>query len=97
MELRAAMEGFDRVGAGEEKPVVRAEADEGGVEGSEGVGWDDLDSWDKDRGRSEGFELGGEFGCLVAGSGDENAPGAERGHFGILDGRFSGLVKSFPY
>ena len=67
------MEGFDGVGAGEEEPVVGAEVGEGGVEGGEGVGWDDLDGGDEDGGRAEGFELGGEVGGLVAGSGDEDA------------------------
>ena len=36
VELGTAMEGFDGVGAGEEKPVVGAEAGEGGVECGEG-------------------------------------------------------------
>ena len=72
-ELGATMEGFDGVGAGEDEPVVSAEAGEGGVEGSEGGWGDDLDGGDEDGGRAEGFELGGEVGGLVAGAGDEDA------------------------
>ena len=77
-ELGAAMEGFDGVGAGEDKPVVTltsggAEVGEGCVEGGEGGGGDDFDGGDYDGGGSEGFELGGEVGGLVAGSGDEDA------------------------
>ncbi len=39
VELGAAVEGFDGVGTGEDEPVVGADGGEGGVEGSEGVGW----------------------------------------------------------
>lgn len=72
-ELGAAVKGFDGVGTGEDEPVVRAEASEGGVEGGEGGWGNDLDCWDENWGCAEGFELGGEFGGLVAGSGDEDA------------------------
>ncbi len=72
-ELGAAVEGFDGVGAGEDEPVVGAEAGEGGVEGGEGGRGDDLDGGDEDGDCAEGFELGGELGGLVAGSGDQDA------------------------
>ena len=72
-ELGSTVEGFDGVGAGEEEPVVGAEAGEGGVEGGEGRRGGDFDGGDEDGGRAEGFELGGELGGLVPGSGDEDA------------------------
>ena len=72
-ELGPAVEGFDGVGAGEDEPVVGSKAGESGVECGEGGGRDDLDGGDSHGGRAEGFELGGEIGGLVAGSGDEDA------------------------
>jgi hypothetical protein len=83
-ELGAAMEGFDGVGAGEEEPVVGAEAGEGGVEGGKGCGGDDFDGGDEDGGRAECFELGGEVGGLVAGAGDEDAFVGEGQHWMIV-------------
>ncbi len=56
VELGAAMEGFDGVGAGEDEPVVGADSGEGGVEGVEGVGWGDFDGGDEDGRGAEGFE-----------------------------------------
>jgi hypothetical protein len=72
-ELRPAVEGFDGVGAGEDKPVVGSKAGESSVKCGEGGGRNDLDGRDSHSGRPEGFELGGEIGRLVAGSGDEDA------------------------
>ena len=82
-ELGAAVEGFDGVGAGEEEPVVGAEAGEGGVETGEGSRGRDLDGRDEDSGRSERFKLCCEFGGLVAGSSDEDAFVGER-HLGLI-------------
>jgi len=81
-ELGAAVEGFDGVGAGEEEPIVSAEAGESGVECGEGGGRDDLDGGDEDGGRAEGFEPGSEVGGLVAGSSDEDALVGEWLHCG---------------
>ena len=67
------VEDFDGVGAGEEEPVVSVELGEGGVEGGVGCGGDDLDGGDEESGSAQGFELGGEAGGLMAGSGDEDA------------------------
>jgi len=72
-ELSPAVEGFDGIGAGEDEPVVGAEAGEGGVECGEGRGGDDFDGGDRFGGCAEGFELGGEIGGLVSGSGDEDS------------------------
>ena len=55
----------------------------GGVEGSERGGGNDLDGGDEQRGCAEGFELGGEVGGLVAGSGYQDAFVLEGKH---LDG-----------
>ncbi|MCU1252324.1 MAG: hypothetical protein JWQ49_5353 [Edaphobacter sp.] len=77
----AAVEGFDAVGAGEDEPVVGAEAGEGGVQGSEGGGGSDFDGRDEDGGRAEGFEACGEIGGLLAGPGDENALVGQGWHF----------------
>ena len=70
---QALVEDLDGVGAGEEKPVEDADVGEGGVEWGVGCGGDDLDGGNGHGGRAEGFELGGEIGGLVAGSGDEDA------------------------
>lgn len=80
VELSAAVEGFDGVGAGEEKPVVRAEAGQCGVKSAEGGGGNDLDGGNEDGDRAEGFELSGEVGGLVAASRDEDAFVGESGH-----------------
>ena len=48
-ELGSAMKGFDGVGAGEEEPVVGAEAGESCVERGERDWGDDFDGWDEDR------------------------------------------------
>src|SRR6202042_303049 len=58
-KLGATVKGFDGVGAGEDQPVVGAEAGEGGVEGGEGGRGGDLDGGDENGGGTEGFELGG--------------------------------------
>ncbi len=50
-------EGVDRVGGGEEEPVVRAQGGEGGVERAEGGGRGDLDGRDEDRLAPMGLEL----------------------------------------
>ncbi len=83
-KLGAAVEGFEGVGAGEEEPVVGAEAGESGVERAEGGGRNDLDGGDENGGCAEGFELRGEFGGLMARSGDEDAFVGERRHCVIL-------------
>ncbi len=83
VELGSAVEGFDGVGAGEDEPVVGADGGEGGVEGVEGVGWGDLDGRDEDGRGAEGFELGGEFGGLGSGAGDEDAAVGERHLVGL--------------
>jgi hypothetical protein len=85
LQAAPAVEGFDGVGTGEEEPVVAlaaggVELSEGGVEGGVGCGRDDLDGGDEDGGRAESFELGGEIGGLVAGSGDEDAFASEGQH-----------------
>ncbi len=77
----ALVEDFDGVGAGKDEPVEGFQIGEGGVEGDAGLGWGDFDSGDEDRGRAEGFELGGEVGGLVAGSGDEDTDFSERVHW----------------
>ena len=67
------MEGFNGVGAGEEEPVEAVEVGEGGVEGSEGGGVDDLDGGDEDGFGAEGAQVVGERRGLVGGAGDEDA------------------------
>ena len=52
--------------------------------GAKDVGGDDFDGGDEDGGRAEGFELGGELGGLVAGSGDEDAFVGEGRHWMIV-------------
>jgi hypothetical protein len=83
-QLGSTVEGFDCVRAGEDEPVVGAEAGQGSVEGGEGDGRRDLNGGDEDSGRSEGFELSGEFGGLVASSGDEDAFVGEGHQLGIV-------------
>jgi hypothetical protein len=76
--IAALVKDFDGVGAGEEEPVEGFELGESGVERGVGCGGDDLDGGDEEGCGSEGFELGGEAGGLVAGSGDEDAFFGER-------------------
>ena len=59
VELGAAVEGFDGVGAGEDEPVVGADGGESCVEGVEGFGWGDLDGGDENGSGAEGLEAGG--------------------------------------
>jgi hypothetical protein len=89
MQVATMVEGFDGVGAGEEEPVVAlaaggVELGEGGVERSVGRRRDDLDGGNEDGGRAESFEVGGEVGGLVAGSGDEDAFVSEGKHWMIV-------------
>jgi hypothetical protein len=83
-QLGPTVEGFDCVRAGEDEPIVSGEAGQGRVEGGEGDGWRDLNGGDEDSGRAEGFELSGEFGGLVAGSGDQDAFVGEGHQLGIV-------------
>jgi hypothetical protein len=73
LEVAALVEDLDGVDAGEEEPVEGVELGKCGVEGGVGFGRDDLDGGDEDGDGFEGFELGGEFGCLMQGAGDEDA------------------------
>ena len=79
----ALVKDFDGVGAGEEEPVVVFELGECGIEEGVGVWRDDFDGGDEDGGRAEGFELSGEVGGLVAGSGYEDAFVVE-GHLVVI-------------
>ena len=97
----ALVEDFDGVGAGEEEPVVGIELGEGSIEGGVGFGREDFDGGDEDGGRAKGFELGGEVGGLVAGSGYEDAFVFE-GHLVVIvvgkmryrsDSRYSTMYK----
>ena len=101
----ALVEDFDGVGTGEEEPVVVFELGECGIEEGVGVWRDDFDGGDEDGGRAEGFELSGEVGGLVAGSGYEDAFVFE-GHLVVIvvgkmwyrsDSRYSTMYESAQF
>ena len=101
----ALVEDFDGVGAGEEEPVVGIELGEGSIEGGVGFGREDFDGGDEDGGRAKGFELGGEVGGLVAGSGYEDAFVVE-GHLVVIvvgkmwyrsDSRYSTMMSQLSF